>query len=116
ATYSRCDRPKSSTRTRSYTRRSTLRPRRLPPQLLGVVRTPDLRARLRVRRDLPGFLRVHFLAAATDSGVLGALGRPATVDEIAARAGVVRRDLLERLLELGVALGELRRTNGRYRL
>ena len=70
-------------------------------------------------RDFVGWLRVEFLGAAARTGVLTALsGGARTLDELADALGGADRDLLASLLEVGVAVGAVRRTRGgrRWRL
>ena len=79
---------------------------------LAALRQPNLLARVRLLRDLQTALRVLFLYAAIDSGLLRAL--PATRDELVERLRVQRADILDTALALGVALKELSLRNGRY--
>jgi 4-hydroxy-2,2'-bipyrrole-5-carbaldehyde O-methyltransferase len=70
-------------------------------------------------RDFGGWLRVEFLGSAARTGLLAALGRGArTLDDLADALGGADRDLLASLLEVGVAVGVLRRSRGgsRWRL
>lgn len=78
--------------------------------------TPHLLAGLQLRRDLKSFVRVNFLYAALESGLLAALREPASKDEAAKKLQVTRPDLLEAFLGLGVALGELACDRGQYRI
>lgn len=82
--------------------------------LLAILRLPHLGALLALRRDWSAQVRLHFLSAALRAGVLGALATPRSREELAATLDVRRADLLDALLELGVALGELARREGRY--
>src|SRR5437868_4956814 len=84
--------------------------------LARLLRTPHLIAQGMVLRDLQSFVRVDFLYAAALSGLLVALKRPASMDELIRELGVRRVDLLEALLAVGVALGELSFRQGRYGL
>ncbi len=69
-----------------------------------------------LQRDLHSFLRVHFLYAAFETGLLQALETPVSLEQIMSHIQVQRPDLLERILELGVALGEVSHKNGLYGL
>ncbi|MBW2528890.1 MAG: methyltransferase domain-containing protein [Deltaproteobacteria bacterium] len=60
--------------------------------------------------------RVHFLHAALDVGLLEALSRPRTRQELVDALEAKRPELLDVLLDLGLALGELSVANGRFRL
>jgi SAM-dependent methyltransferase len=81
-----------------------------------LLRMPDLSAQGLLLRDLQSFVRVHFLYAAANTGLLQALRRPASTREIIRNLRVRRPDLLEGLLALGVALDELSVRDGVYRL
>jgi SAM-dependent methyltransferase len=81
-----------------------------------LLRMPDLLAQGLVLRDLQSFVRVHYLYAAANTGLLRALRRPATMRELVHDLHVKRPTLLEGLLALGVALGELSVRDGVYRL
>ncbi|MFT0849098.1 class I SAM-dependent methyltransferase [Actinomycetaceae bacterium L2_0104] len=68
-------------------------------------------------RWLPGYLRVDFLSAGLQSGILEYLnGRPASAKQVAGHFGY-DLEMIEGLvawLDLGALLGELRRKRGRY--
>ena len=76
--------------------------------MLATLRNHDPLAVAAVFRDWQGLLRIHFLHAALESGLLQALDSPKTEEELRVQLGVENSDLLSALLELGVALGELR--------
>jgi SAM-dependent methyltransferase len=78
------------------------------------VSLPDRAAHALLIRDLNGWLRLEFVGVASRTGIVDALAEPATVESIAARAGITDVDLLEALLQLGVALRELHEHQGRY--
>ena len=68
-------------------------------------------------RDVVPFVRLHYLAVATDLGLLQELGqRPATAEELGVRLAIGNRPLLEAFLALGQSLGELRCRAGRWAL
>jgi 4-hydroxy-2,2'-bipyrrole-5-carbaldehyde O-methyltransferase len=72
---------------------------------------------LLVWRDAAPFVRLHFLAVATDLGLLEELQRgPATVDQLGARLAIANPALLDAFLRLGAALRELRYRAGRWSL
>ena len=81
-----------------------------------LLRMPDLLAQGLVLRDLQSFVRVHFLYAAASTGLLRALRRPTSTRDLVHDLHVKRPNLLEGLLALGVALGELSVRDGVYRL
>src|ERR1700694_4093138 len=62
------------------------------------------------------FLRLHFLYAAIESGLLEALRSPASTGEVIRKLEVRRPELLEVLLKVGVSLGELSVRRGVYRI
>lgn len=76
----------------------------------------NVRATLGILADSRALSRIRFLAAAERIGLIAALRKPATVDELAQTLGVTDVDLLNELLDVGVALRELRCRKGRYRL
>ncbi len=68
-------------------------------------------------RDAVPFVRLHYLAVATDLGLLEELRRgPATDRELGARLAVGNQPLFMAFLRLGQALGELRCRAGRWSL
>ena len=71
---------------------------------------------LGMRSDLSGFVRLNFLGVAVRIGLPEALAPEASAVQVAERLGIVNTDLLETLLDVGVAVGELRRRGGRYAL
>src|SRR3990172_343254 len=79
-------------------------------------RVPHLWAQVQLIRDVETFIRVQFLYAAFESGLLKALARPATRDGLIAALGIQRPELLDALLALGVRLKELSPKNGTYRI
>jgi len=60
-----------------------------------------------VMRDLFPFLRMHYLYAALETGLLQALQTKATRETLMAKLGVQRPELLDALLDMGLALKEL---------
>lgn len=76
----------------------------------------NLRATLGILADSRPLSRIRFLGAAERIGLITALRTPSTVDELEHALGIADADLLKGLLDVGVAVGELRRRKGRYRL
>jgi SAM-dependent methyltransferase len=66
--------------------------------------------------DLKILSKLHFLYAAVDAKVLKVLRTPATADAVAQQISAKRLDLLEALLDLGVAVGELSFQDGVFGL
>jgi SAM-dependent methyltransferase len=68
-------------------------------------------------RDAAPFVRLHFLAVATDIGLLEELHHgPATTNQLGARLAIGDQALLGAFLRLGAGLGELRCRAGRWSL
>ena len=68
-------------------------------------------------RDAAPFVRLHFLAVASELGLLEELGRsPATTNQLGARLALGDRALLGAFLRLGAVLGELGCRAGRWSL
>jgi SAM-dependent methyltransferase len=85
--------------------------------LLTLLRSGDLRTRLRVTRDGQAAIRLGLGAAALDTGVLDALaGSPATTAELARRVGAAGEDLLAAFLRVLAAAGLAREEGGRWSL
>jgi SAM-dependent methyltransferase len=84
--------------------------------LMATLRTLDPRAHLRISRDWQSVLRFHFLHAALDSGILQALREPRTREALARGLNIVRPEILDALLDLGISLGELRGRGDRISL
>jgi 4-hydroxy-2,2'-bipyrrole-5-carbaldehyde O-methyltransferase len=68
-------------------------------------------------RDAASFVRLHFLAVATEIGLLEELGHgPATASELGVRLAIGDQALFGAFLRLGAAVGELRCRAGRWSL
>lgn len=83
---------------------------------MTALRQPNVLGLVRLLGDANAYLRIQFLSAATRSGMLAALQTPGTQDELAQKLSVKRPELLDALLELGVAVKELSKSNGAYRI
>ena len=84
--------------------------------VVTALRQPNVLALARLLGDANAYLRVQFFSAALRSGLLAVLRTPAAQDELAQRLGVKRPELLDALLEMGVALKELSKRSGTYRV
>lgn len=84
--------------------------------LWAMVREPHLMAQGQLQRDSQAFVRIHFLCAAFESGLLSALESPATLAELISKLRIQRPELLTELLHVGMVLGELAHENGRYKI
>jgi SAM-dependent methyltransferase len=69
---------------------------------------------IRFIRDWRSLVRMHFLHAALESGLLQALRTPVSKDELLRQLEVKRPELLDALLDVGLAVGELSCKGGRY--
>lgn len=83
---------------------------------LAILRNQDPRAFFQISGDWKVLLRLHFLHAAQESGLLGALSEPRTREDLSALLEVARPELLDAILELGSSLGEISEKSGRYRV
>jgi SAM-dependent methyltransferase len=85
--------------------------------LMTFIGWPHALTQVRLTRDLDPFLRLHFLYAAIETGLLAHLNAaPATRETLARQLGAARPEFLYLLLDLGVALGELALAAGLYSL
>lgn len=80
----------------------------------AVLRNP--RAMLGLVLDSRALTRIRFLSAAERIGLVRRLRTPSTVGEAATALKVTDAGLLKELLDVGVAVGELRLRGGRYSL
>jgi len=71
---------------------------------------------LSVMKDWQAFLRMHFLFAAYESGLLSALSVPCARETLIETLGVKRPELLDALLDMGRAIGEVAEKNGLFLL
>jgi predicted O-methyltransferase YrrM len=69
-----------------------------------------------IMRDWMAYLRMNFLYAALESGLLEALSTRATKEQLVAKLKVQRPELLDGLLDMGLALKELAVQDGLYGL
>ena len=69
-----------------------------------------------VMRDLFPFLRMHYLYAALETGLLQVLQTNATRETLMDKLGVQRSELLDALLDMGLALNELSLRNAVFSL
>ncbi len=84
--------------------------------LLTAVKLMKHRGGLALMGDLRTQVRLNFLFAAFETGLLSALRAPHSRQELAALLSVKREDLLDALLDVGVSTGELRVREGIYRI
>lgn len=84
--------------------------------LIRFIRAPHLLSRIMLMRDLRTCVRLYFLHAALDIGLLAQLDGPKSGREIVDRIKPVSPDYLEMLLKLGVLLGEVSLRDGMYEI
>lgn len=85
--------------------------------VLAGLRTPQPFGQLRLRRDVHRVIRVNFLGIGAHLGLFASLRQePGTAGALAKRFGIDRLEAFATLLEVGVAVGELGRRDGVYRL
>jgi SAM-dependent methyltransferase len=84
--------------------------------LIAALRDYDALDVLRFARDAQTLIRIQFLYAAIDSGLLAALRTPSTKDELVQKLDAKRPELLEALLNVGISVGELSCRNGVFRV
>lgn len=84
--------------------------------LRTIVRLPHARAQLHLVRDADVLTRTNFLYAASTLGLLAYLRTWTWRDDLVERLGVRRPELLDSLLQVGVALNELARRGDLYRV
>ncbi|MDO8689393.1 MAG: class I SAM-dependent methyltransferase [Dehalococcoidia bacterium] len=84
--------------------------------MASLLQAPNLRAQATVARDMRSSMRLHFLYAAIECGLLQALSRPSSKEHLLERLDVRRLELLEALLDAGVSLKELSLDRGLYRI
>ncbi len=87
-----------------------------PRAVATALRQPNVLGLVQLVRDAEAHLRLQFLHAAMASGVLPALKQPASFEGLGRSLGVQRPQLLEALLDLGVAVKELSKRDGTYRI
>jgi predicted O-methyltransferase YrrM len=84
--------------------------------LLSLFRQPHLRGRMELNAAVTPFVRLHFFYVAAQCGLLQMLRTPCSKDKLVRQLAITNAALLDSLLELGIALGELSCANGAYRL
>ena len=77
------------------------------------MKTPGL---LKVIKDWQSVIRMHFIYAALDSGLLVLLKSPMSTNDIVKKLNVKRTEILDAILDVGVSIGELSCKNGLYKI
>ena len=82
--------------------------------LITVLRTMKIPGLLPIMRDWQALVRMHFIHAAHESGLLEALSAPSTRDDLIKKLNVKRPEILDALLDVGLSARELAYMNGSY--
>lgn len=82
--------------------------------VLSFLRIMKLRGLFPIMQDWQGFIRMHFIYAAYESGLLAVLATPCTRDELIKELDVRRPELFDALLDVGLAAKELALEDGRF--
>lgn len=83
-------------------------------QLVTLLKQENFHDMLILGRDWQAVVRFYFLYAAIESGLIGALDHPASRAELTEELSVQRPEILDTLLQIGMASGELTCQDGRY--
>lgn len=81
--------------------------------VLSLLRTMKIPGFFHLMKDWQALVRLHFIYAALESGLLEALRIPASREELIRKLDVARPEILDALLDVGVAAKELDRTSGK---
>ena len=84
--------------------------------LMTVLRTMKMPGLFSIMRDWQSLVRMHFIYAALESGLLEALLTPSTREELIRKLEVKRPQILDAILDVGVSVRELAYENGFYRI
>ncbi len=82
--------------------------------LITVLRTMKIPGLFPIIKDWQSFLRMHFIYAAIESGLLKALDNPSSREDLIQKLNVKRPDILDALLDVGLSIKELAYKNGSY--
>ena len=82
--------------------------------LITVLRTMKIPGLFPILKDWQSFLRMHFIYAAFESGLLEALSNPCSRDELIRKINVKCPEILDALLDVGLSVKELAYKNGSY--
>ncbi len=81
---------------------------------LSFLRTMKIPGLYPIMHDWQAFIRMHFIFAAYESGLLKALATPCDRETLVEKLDVKRPELLDALLDVGLAAKELSVENGRF--
>jgi 2-polyprenyl-3-methyl-5-hydroxy-6-metoxy-1,4-benzoquinol methylase len=82
--------------------------------LFTVLHTMKIPGLFQIIKDWQSFLRMHFIYAAIESGLLEALGKPSSREDLIQKLNVTRPEILDALLDVGLSIKELAYKNGSY--
>ncbi|MBF0508521.1 MAG: class I SAM-dependent methyltransferase [Deltaproteobacteria bacterium] len=82
--------------------------------LVTILHTLKMPGLFQIIRDWNSFLRLHFIYAGLESGLLEALSTPCSRETLIQRLNVKRPDLLDALLDVGLSVKELGYRNTLY--
>ena len=74
---------------------------------MTVLRTMKMPGLFPMMRDWQSLVRMHFIYAALESGLLEALLTPSTRESLIRKLGVKRPQILDAILDVGVSVREL---------
>ena len=87
-----------------------------PKTIFSILRSQNIFDLIRFMKDWRSLVRMHFLHAAAQSGLLDCLKAPCSRAELIQKLNVKRPELLDAILEIGLALKEISFRNGLYRI
>jgi 2-polyprenyl-3-methyl-5-hydroxy-6-metoxy-1,4-benzoquinol methylase len=82
--------------------------------LITVLRTMKIPSLFGIMRDWQAFVRMHFIYAALESGLLEALSTPSSRNELIQKLNIKRSEIFDALLDVGISVKELAYKNGLY--
>jgi len=84
--------------------------------IFSILRSQNIFDLIRFMKDWRSSVRMYFLHAAIQSGLLDSLKSPCSKKELIQKLNVKRPELLDAILEVGLSLKELSFRNGLYRI
>ena len=84
--------------------------------LFSIFRSQNIFDLIRFMKDWRSLVRMHFLHAAIQSGLLDSLNTPSSKTDLIQKLNVKRPELLDAILDVGLSLRELSFSNGIYRV
>ena len=84
--------------------------------IFSILRSQNIFDLIRFMKDWRSLVRMHFLHAAVQSGLLDSLKAPCSRADLIQKLNVKRPELLDAILDVGLSLKELSFRNGLYRV